>query len=376
MDRTEGKARSLNNFRRFVFTVNVPASTGLKVWLRFSSIIYLRQEKLTHEISITANNGRTSTEEILQIFIQEIEVIKSDSVQVTCNDNLVDMENLEPDSEPWEYIRRNSTMQRACKGAGRRNFGTKNIAVTFEVNREQTYNPLNGNYDEDHNGVVLVEPDYFMHILHNKDVQARPFKRVIFVLDTSGSMKKKIGKSNKSRLEKLKEAVQIVLDSLLEEDEFNLISFSGYKVYKTFQKQVVSKTKSNVSSAKDWIRTLTPSGSTYLKEPLFDAVDMCMNESDDLTNTIIVVTDGEIHDKGGIENIIAKGLLKRSDTQLKINTLSLGSEYHTVQMNKLAYAFGGTYDEIIGNKEERLDFELRSFYEKVSMEICFWIILN
>lgn len=375
--KSEGKAKSLNNFRRFVFTVNVPASTVIKVWLRFSSIIYLRQEKLTHEISITANNGRTltNTEEIFQIFIQELEDIKSDSVQVTCNDNPVDMENLEPNSEPWEYGGRNSNLKKACRSR-RGKLGTKNLAVTFEVDRVQIYNPLTGTEDEDHNGVILVEPEYFLHILHNKDVKTRPSKRVIFVLDTSGSMKKKIGKSNKSRLDKLKDAVGIVLDSLVDGDEFNLMGFSGNKKYNKFRGQVVSKTKTNVNDAKDWIRTLTPKGSTYLKEPIFEAIDMCMNESDDLTNTIIVVTDGQIFDTGGIENIIDEGLLKRSDTQLQINTLSLGSEYHTEQMNKLAYAFGGTYDEIIGNKEERLEVELRSFYEKTSIPLFHNVNVN
>uniref|UniRef100_A0A1Y1M955 Inter-alpha-trypsin inhibitor heavy chain H4-like n=2 Tax=Photinus pyralis TaxID=7054 RepID=A0A1Y1M955_PHOPY len=68
-------------------------------------------------------------------------------------------------------------------------------------------------------GEVLVQDGYFVHYFAPTDLQPLP-KQVIFILDTSGSMRGQ-------KIQQLKEAMYKILDQLHERDLFNLVEFNS-----------------------------------------------------------------------------------------------------------------------------------------------------
>lgn len=115
-------------------------------------------------------------------------------------------------------------------------------------------------------------------------------KKVIFVVDTSGSMKTEgeWGESKKkmSRLDIVKEELCKVLDTQIDETcKFNIITFD--LSVKSWKKKPVKATAGNKSSAKGFIKKLKADGVTYTYGALKEAFQ---NEDID---TIYFLSDGE-----------------------------------------------------------------------------------
>ena len=53
---------------------------------------------------------------------------------------------------------------------------------------------------EDENGIMLVQDDYFMHVIHAETVDREPNKRLVFLLDRSGSMRQAINQNGNPSL--------------------------------------------------------------------------------------------------------------------------------------------------------------------------------
>ncbi|KAK5647081.1 hypothetical protein RI129_005545 [Pyrocoelia pectoralis] len=68
-------------------------------------------------------------------------------------------------------------------------------------------------------GEVLVQDGYFVHFFAPTELQPLP-KQIVFILDTSGSMRGE-------KLQQLKEAMSKILDQLNERDLFNLVDFNS-----------------------------------------------------------------------------------------------------------------------------------------------------
>ena len=115
-------------------------------------------------------------------------------------------------------------------------------------------------------------------------------KKVIFVVDTSGSMKTEgewgPTKKKMSRLDIVKEELCKVLDTQVDEKcRFNIITFS--LSVKSWKKKPVKATKGSKSSAKGFIKKLKADGVTYTFGALKEAFQ---NEDID---TIYFLSDGE-----------------------------------------------------------------------------------
>jgi len=103
---------------------------------------------------------------------------------------------------------------------------------------------------------------------------------------------------------------------------------------------------------------------------------MTLSRSGQLTNTIIILTDGEFFDEGGADKIIedTQRKMDAKKAQLQINTISLGSKAYTDQMGTIAHAFQGTYMDISGTEMLDVGRLLFQFYEKVFRDnhFTFW----
>ena len=81
------KPKDINIYRKFNYEVRIPSGKQLKVWLRYSSIIFLTEEKLTYALNnyLQNSNSLQPDREVFQVSISEIENLKSEP-KLTCND--------------------------------------------------------------------------------------------------------------------------------------------------------------------------------------------------------------------------------------------------------------------------------------------------
>jgi len=97
---------------------------------------------------------------------------------------------------------------------------------------------------------------------------------------------------------------------------------------------------------------------------------MCLSRSGNLTNTIIILTDGQFFDYGGADKIIkdTQRKMNAKKAQLQVNTIFLGEKTYTDQMGTIAHAFLGTYMDITGTEMDKVERLLLAFYEKVFLD--------
>ena len=214
--------------------------------------------------------------------------------------------------------------------------------------------------------------------MHNDDIVTRPNKRMTFILDRSGSMSIKVPGSGETRLALTVEALKTVLAQLKDGDEFNIVTFAGEDDFTKFKDQMQPANDATKQAARTFLDTQKATGMTYLGKPLKEAVQLSVTESADLTNTIIILTDGEFHDKGengktGEETMIdeIRDIVDGEKAQLQINTISLGDETFTDQMGRIAHSFEGTYIDITGVEMKDVDTLLYSFVDRVSTNVLF-----
>lgn len=358
--------------------MSIPPHAEIKIWIRYSSIIFQKEEKFVYELNNFLQNskGIKHEREVFQVYISELQDLKG-TPRITCNNKQVTLPPIKDMvAEPFEFM----GMFNAEKGdsglcsGGRKGRRSKRVApesvikIEYEVERREILKFIDGRPKkvEDHHGDILIQDHHFLHIVHNNDIQTRPPKRIIFILDRSGSMSALVPNTGATtRLTMTIKAIKTVLAQIEQSgtnDEFNIISFAGLDDFTSWQS--TPQDKSMINAANEWLDQQVAGGSTYLKRPLLNAINMCMDASTGMTNTIIVLTDGEFWDKEHITGIISEAEKTVKGRQLQINTISLGTSYYTDQMGKLAYAFQGTYEDITGVDEVAM--LLFKFYEKVS----------
>lgn len=148
-------------------------------------------------------------------------------------------------------------------------------------------------------GIILntgETENYFMLMVQPPerfDAEDIPPREYIFVLDISGSM-------SGFPLDTAKELIKNLVSDLKETDTFNLILFSGASYQ--MAEQSLPATKENIEKAINIIDNQEGSGGTELALALEDAI--AIPASEDVSRSIVVITDGYIYSENDIFEII------------------------------------------------------------------------
>jgi len=112
------------------------------------------------------------------------------------------------------------------------------------------------------------------------------FSEIVFVIDRSGSMAG-------SRINQVKNCMQILLKSLAEGTMFNIVGF-GTKFSKLFPEGSVEYSEKNLDTAMKHVTSLTANmGGTNIKEPLMAIFNEKPKEG--IPRQIFLLTDGEVN---------------------------------------------------------------------------------
>ncbi|HSR32563.1 MAG TPA: VWA domain-containing protein, partial [Anaerolineae bacterium] len=175
-------------------------------------------------------------------------------------------------------------------------------------------------------------------------------KDVILVLDVSGSMRGE-------KIDQAKEALAFVLDSLNDEDRFNIIAFSTST--HPYARDLVWADERG--EARDFVARLEAAGSTDINRAMLEALAMAEG---DRPTILIFLTDGlptvgEIDTERILENVG-----DAAPENARIFPFGVGYDVNTALLDTIAEKHRGASGYV--RPEEAIDEKVSAFYAKVS----------
>lgn len=177
-----------------------------------------------------------------------------------------------------------------------------------------------------HGGVLLQSPslndldqrEMFAFYLFPGDSQNRRVfrKRVVFLVDISGSMKG-------APIENVKKAMVASLSKLNQDDFFNIIAFNG-EIY-LFSSSMELATPEALRQAGEWMTLkLIPEGDTNILLPLNQALEMVLDKSNSMP-FIFLITDGAVENERDICNVVKDYCTEKTGLHFpRVSTFGLG----------------------------------------------------
>jgi hypothetical protein len=163
-------------------------------------------------------------------------------------------------------------------------------------------------------------------------------KRVVFVIDISGSMLEPAAGSdrNRTKIDVAKYELERAILGLPDDAQFNVISYSDRA--SQWRKGLVKANRKERRAAVKYVREMKPEGPTNI----FDALEMAFALEAD---TIFFLSDGmpnrgAVTDSGQILSEVKRWNEKR---RVKIHTVGLGGDHDIAFMKGLAESSGGQY---------------------------------
>jgi len=183
-------------------------------------------------------------------------------------------------------------------------------------------------------------------------------KDVIFVLDTSGSMK------DNNKIEQAKKALEFCIRSLRKEDRFNLITFSAdVRPFKSVLQEV---TPAIQDEAVKWVKDIEARGGTNIDEALQNALGM-VDASAKRPCMVVFLTDGmPTVGEQNPENIL-KNIAQKNSANTRIFTFGVGYDVNTHLLDKIAEASKGAREYI--TPDENIEVKVSNFYDKIAYPV-------
>ncbi len=187
--------------------------------------------------------------------------------------------------------------------------------------------------------------------LSDEDIQP---KDIVFVVDTSGSMKGE-------KIAQTRRALQYCIESLNPDDRFNIYGFSTEA--RPFRDGLVPATDEVRDAALAYTEALQAAGGTNINQALLAALTDDPR-SDQRPYLVVFMTDGlptiEVRDPEQILNNVAAA----NSRNVRFHVLGVGSDVNTHLLDKLAAGSRGTRDYCTENEE--LEIKLSNFVTRLA----------
>ena len=189
-------------------------------------------------------------------------------------------------------------------------------------------------------------------------------KDVIFVLDSSGSMRVK-------KLDQAKAAINFCLKSLNKTDQFEIIRYSTET--ESLFGNLKSANKKNLNLAKDFIQNIEAGGGTAIEEALLEAIKTSTSRNvKDLKRPrqIIFITDGrptigETRTDKIIDRIIKTHHPIKKNT--RIFSFGIGTDINTKLLDLISQKTKASSEYVL--PEESIELKISRFYSKVAQPV-------
>ena len=206
--------------------------------------------------------------------------------------------------------------------------------------------------DEDHQRYFLAMISPQVEVPADKTLR----KEIIFILDTSGSMRGE-------KIRQAKGALTFCLNSLNSVDRFNVIDFDDQ--IRSFKNGLVGATRENIKDALGFVEKREAEGGTNINDALLTGLRQIGSESK--ASFVIFLTDG-LPTVGvtDIKNIL-QNVKGDNKTGVRIFVFGVGYDVNAHFLDKLAQDNHATSDYV--SPDEDIEVKVGSFYKKVSHPI-------
>lgn len=199
------------------------------------------------------------------------------------------------------------------------------------------------------------EDGYFMLLAAPGISESRSeAKDVVFVMDTSGSMAG-------AKIDQARKALLFCINSLREDDRFEVIRFST-EAERMFGK-LTAVSKENVAQAESFVRNLKATGGTAIHDALTTALKL-RDASSDRPCYIVFVTDGLPTVGTTAEDLIVERVKKSSAQNLRVFCFGVGTDVNAHLLDKIAEETGAVSQYVL--PDEDLEVKLSAFFAKIS----------
>ncbi|MEI8080138.1 MAG: VWA domain-containing protein, partial [bacterium] len=200
------------------------------------------------------------------------------------------------------------------------------------------------------------EDGYFM-LLGNptgSEVAAKPVARdVIFVLDTSGSMRGE-------KIEQARAAMEYCLGRLNPGDRFNIITF-GSKV-SPFREVPIDVSAENVAAARTFVEDIVSEGGTNISGAL--AAALAGEAKHERPRLAIFLTDGAPTDGELIPDKIIERVKKENAAKTQIFVFGVGNDVNAHLLDRLAEVTDGSSEYV--KPREEIDAKVAVLYDRLA----------
>lgn len=203
--------------------------------------------------------------------------------------------------------------------------------------------------DQDHQGffLAMISPQVKV------EADRTSSKNIIFILDTSGSMKGE-------KIRQAKGALSFCLNSLNKNDRFNVIDFDDQ--VQSFRTGLVRANDQDVREALSFVDGTEAEGGTNINEALLTGLRQI--EAAEGPSFVIFLTDGlPTVGETDINNIL-KNVKSANKSSTRLFVFGVGYDVNTRLLDRLAQDNHATSDYV--RPSEDIEVKVSSFYKKVS----------
>lgn len=173
------------------------------------------------------------------------------------------------------------------------------------------------------------QPGYFLMLISPRAELSKSQqvpRDMVFVLDTSGSMRGK-------RIVQARGALKYCLANLNENDRFAVLNFAT--TVNKYAEQLQPAKKDNVEAARKWVDTLEATGGTAIDDALKTALEMRSTDAA-RTFTVVFFTDGRATIGETNEDKIKQNFAKRNTANTRMFTFGVGDDVNAAMLDALA----------------------------------------
>ncbi len=183
-------------------------------------------------------------------------------------------------------------------------------------------------------------------------------KDIVFVVDTSGSMRGRM-------MKQAKEALKFCVNGLKDVDRFGLVPFSTEA--RPFSKELSAASKDAVAAAVKRVDDIDARGGTNIGEALELAAGMLAGGKGDRPQMIVFLTDGEAT-VGELDPArILKNVAAANKSNARIFVFGLGNDLNAHFLDRLAEDNRGVREYVL--PDENIEIKVSNFYTKVASPV-------
>ena len=181
-------------------------------------------------------------------------------------------------------------------------------------------------------------------------------KRILFVVDRSGSMSGK-------KIEQAKEALRFVVNNLRAGDLFNILAYDS--AVTTFRSELQRFNEESREAAIDFVDGIYAGGSTNINAALKEAFRQIQDS--DRPNYIVFLTDGLPTAGETNELRIVENVRQQNDRDTRVFSFGVGYDVNSRLLDKLARSTGGDSHYIRPNED--IESHVSRFYSSIQAPV-------